>query len=53
MQDTVQQGLREGVDKMWTNNALQLQHGWMHIYGPRHASISSPFQSLIQRNADR
>ncbi|KAI6130866.1 hypothetical protein EDD17DRAFT_1416403, partial [Pisolithus thermaeus] len=27
----VQQGLWEGVDKAWTNNALQLQHGWIYM----------------------
>lgn len=53
MQDTIQQGLREGVDKVWMNNALQLQNGWMHINGPRYASISSPFRFLIQCNTDR
>lgn len=26
------QGLWEGADKAWTNNALQLQHGWMDIH---------------------
>ncbi|KAI6038623.1 hypothetical protein EDC04DRAFT_1927254 [Pisolithus marmoratus] len=35
MQETIQQGLREGVDEVWTNGALQLQHGWMHIHDSR------------------
>lgn len=35
VQETVQQGLREGVDEVWTNGALQLQHGWMHIHDSR------------------
>ncbi|KAL4076902.1 hypothetical protein V8B97DRAFT_1944203 [Scleroderma yunnanense] len=34
LQEAVRQGLREAVDEVWTNNALQLQYGWMHIYGP-------------------
>lgn len=35
MQEAIQQGLREGVDEIWTNGALQLQHGWMHIHDSR------------------
>ncbi|KAK2460788.1 hypothetical protein APHAL10511_007258 [Amanita phalloides] len=31
----VQDGLREGVDEIQTNRAIQLQNGWMHIQDER------------------
>ncbi|KAI6160696.1 hypothetical protein EDD17DRAFT_1760166 [Pisolithus thermaeus] len=35
MQEAIREGLREGVDEVWMNGALQLQHGWMHIHDSR------------------
>ncbi|KAI6107777.1 hypothetical protein EDD16DRAFT_1488520 [Pisolithus croceorrhizus] len=37
LQGAIRQGLREGVDEVWMNGALQLRHGWMHIHGAVHA----------------
>lgn len=33
MHEAVQQALREGADDVWTNSAIQIQQGWMHIHG--------------------
>lgn len=33
----VQEGLRDGVDEIQKNGALQLQQGWMHIHGMCHS----------------
>lgn len=33
MHEAIQTGLREEVDGIWINGALQLQRGWMHVHG--------------------
>lgn len=33
LHEAVQQALSEGADDVWTNSAIQLQQGWMHIHG--------------------
>lgn len=33
MHEAIQTGLREKVDDIWINGALQLQQGWMHVHG--------------------
>jgi hypothetical protein len=33
LHEAVQQALREGADDVWTNSAIQIQQGWMHIHG--------------------
>ncbi|KAG1873068.1 hypothetical protein DFJ58DRAFT_885100 [Suillus subalutaceus] len=35
MHEAIQSGLREKVDDIWINGALQLQQGWMHIHDSR------------------
>ncbi|KAG6380161.1 hypothetical protein JVT61DRAFT_8250 [Boletus reticuloceps] len=35
LHEAVQQALREGVDDVWTNSAIQIQQGWMHIHDYR------------------
>ncbi|KAG2064570.1 hypothetical protein BDR04DRAFT_1109910 [Suillus decipiens] len=35
MHEAIQTGLREKVDDIWINGALQLQQGWMHIHDSR------------------
>ncbi|KIK34894.1 hypothetical protein CY34DRAFT_812582 [Suillus luteus UH-Slu-Lm8-n1] len=35
MHEAIQNGLREEVDDIWINGALQLQQGWMHIHDSR------------------
>ncbi|KAG1752147.1 hypothetical protein EDB19DRAFT_1628122 [Suillus lakei] len=35
MHEAIQTGLRERVDDIWMNGALQLQQGWMHIHDSR------------------
>ncbi|KAG0704132.1 hypothetical protein DFH29DRAFT_913101 [Suillus ampliporus] len=35
MHEAIQTSLREQVDDIWTNGALQLQQGWMHIHDSR------------------
>ncbi|KAM6501108.1 hypothetical protein JOM56_004122 [Amanita muscaria] len=29
----IREGLKEGVDEIQANSAIQLQHGWLHIHG--------------------
>jgi hypothetical protein len=36
-------GLREGVDDIQINAAVQLQQGWMHIHGASSANFSFSF----------
>ncbi|KIJ63645.1 hypothetical protein HYDPIDRAFT_91999 [Hydnomerulius pinastri MD-312] len=40
MHEAIQQALREGSDEVWTNGALQLQQGWMHIHGLRNLFLT-------------
>ncbi|KAF8352066.1 hypothetical protein F5887DRAFT_933792 [Amanita rubescens] len=35
LHEAIQAGLREGVDEIQTNGAIQLQNGWMHIHDER------------------
>ncbi|KAH0831166.1 hypothetical protein J3R83DRAFT_13742 [Lanmaoa asiatica] len=35
LHEAVQQALREGADDLWTNSAVQIQQGWMHIHDYR------------------
>ncbi|KAF8556597.1 hypothetical protein OG21DRAFT_1506348 [Imleria badia] len=35
LHEAVQQALREGADDVWTNSAIQIQQGWMHIHDYR------------------
>lgn len=35
LHEAIQTGLREKVDDIWINGALQLQQGWMHIHDSR------------------
>ncbi|KAG1767802.1 hypothetical protein EDD22DRAFT_949857 [Suillus occidentalis] len=35
MHEAIQTGLREEVDDIWINGALQLQQGWMHVHDSR------------------
>lgn len=35
LHEAIQQTLREGADDVWTNSAIQLQQGWMHIHDNR------------------
>ncbi|KAN0094710.1 hypothetical protein V8E55_002997 [Tylopilus felleus] len=35
LHEAVQQALSEGADDVWTNSAIQLQQGWMHIHDHR------------------
>jgi len=33
MHDTIKTVLENGEDVVWTDGAMQLQQGWMHIHG--------------------
>ena len=33
LHEAVRRALGEGVDDVWTNSAIQIQQGWMHIHG--------------------
>lgn len=33
LHEAVASGLRDGVDDIQNNGAIQTQHGWMHIHG--------------------
>ena len=33
LHETIQEGLRDGVDDIQINGAIQTQQGWMHIHG--------------------
>ena len=35
LHETIQEGLRDGVDDIQINGAIQTQQGWMHIHGKR------------------
>ncbi|KAG8216038.1 hypothetical protein J3R82DRAFT_8035 [Butyriboletus roseoflavus] len=35
LHEAVQQALGEGADDIWTNSAIQIQQGWMHIHDHR------------------
>lgn len=37
LHEAIQQALREGADDIWTNSAIQIQQGWMHIHGAFHS----------------
>ncbi|KAF8639143.1 hypothetical protein AX17_001633 [Amanita inopinata Kibby_2008] len=35
LHNVIQDGLREGIDEIQVNNAIQMQQGWMHIHDER------------------
>ena len=44
LHEAIQSGLRDGVDDIQINGAIQTQQGWMHIHG---MSVGYPHMFLI------
>jgi len=40
LHQAIRDGLKEGVDKIQINGAIQLHQGWMHIHGEKIGQVS-------------